>query len=218
MNLDQLFNCSVCSDSDYITCPSGGLSSGVVCCCGLWLLMFWQIMQGLLDQYTLAGNPKGLEIVVWMTDYFSTRVKKLIQEYSIQRHWEAINEETGGFNDVMYQLYAITVIAILLHLVFGNLCGRCVSYKLKSFLSFVQKNQKHLTMAHLFDKPCFLGPLGLHVRTWVSFMVFCFLLRIESFAAKTGDIFCLLFRMTTYRDCMLTHMFLWLLVHKRDMK
>uniref|UniRef100_A0A0D3GIN2 Alpha-L-arabinofuranosidase B arabinose-binding domain-containing protein n=1 Tax=Oryza barthii TaxID=65489 RepID=A0A0D3GIN2_9ORYZ len=91
-----------------------------------------KIMQGLLDQYTLAGNPKGLEIVVWMTDYFSTRVKKLIQEYSIQRHWEAINEETGGFNDVMYQLYAIT------------------------------KNQKHLTMAHLFDKPCFLGPLGLH--------------------------------------------------------
>ncbi|KAF0914191.1 hypothetical protein E2562_027607 [Oryza meyeriana var. granulata] len=91
-----------------------------------------KIMQGLLDQYTLAGNPKGLEIVVWMTDYFSTRVKKLIQEYSIQRHWEAINEETGGFNDVMYQLYAIT------------------------------KDQKHLTMAHLFDKPCFLGPLGLH--------------------------------------------------------
>uniref|UniRef100_A0A0E0LDH5 Alpha-L-arabinofuranosidase B arabinose-binding domain-containing protein n=1 Tax=Oryza punctata TaxID=4537 RepID=A0A0E0LDH5_ORYPU len=91
-----------------------------------------KIMQGLLDQYTLAGNPKGLEIVVWMTDYFSTRVKKLIQEYSIQRHWEAINEETGGFNDVMYELYAIT------------------------------KNQKHLTMAHLFDKPCFLGPLGLH--------------------------------------------------------
>uniref|UniRef100_J3MFT5 Alpha-L-arabinofuranosidase B arabinose-binding domain-containing protein n=1 Tax=Oryza brachyantha TaxID=4533 RepID=J3MFT5_ORYBR len=91
-----------------------------------------KIMQGLLDQYTLAGNPKGLEIVVWMTDYFSVRVKKLIQEYSIQRHWEAMNEETGGFNDVMYQLYAIT------------------------------KDQKHLTMAHLFDKPCFLGPLGLH--------------------------------------------------------
>ncbi|KAL6874164.1 hypothetical protein ACP4OV_014246 [Aristida adscensionis] len=91
-----------------------------------------KIMQGLLDQYTLAGNQKGLDIVVWMTDYFSNRVKNLIQNFTIQRHWEAMNEETGGFNDVMYQLYTIT------------------------------KDQKHLTMAHLFDKPCFLGPLSLH--------------------------------------------------------
>ncbi|CAL5039367.1 unnamed protein product [Urochloa decumbens] len=91
-----------------------------------------KIMQGLLDQYTLAGNQKGLDMVVWMTDYFSNRVKNVIQNYTIQRHWEAMNEETGGFNDVMYQLYTIT------------------------------KEQKHLTMAHLFDKPCFLGPLSLH--------------------------------------------------------
>ncbi|KAL6603831.1 hypothetical protein ACP70R_044192 [Stipagrostis hirtigluma subsp. patula] len=91
-----------------------------------------KIMQGLLDQYTLAGNQKGLDMVVWMTNYFSNRVKNMIQNYTIQRHWEAMNEETGGFNDVMYQLYTIT------------------------------KDQKHLTMAHLFDKPCFLGPLGLN--------------------------------------------------------
>jgi hypothetical protein len=70
-------------------------------------------MQGLLDQYTLAGNPKGLKMVVWMTDYFSERVKNLILKYSIQRHWEAMNEETGGLNDVMYQLYTITVISVL---------------------------------------------------------------------------------------------------------
>uniref|UniRef100_A0ACD5UHS1 Uncharacterized protein n=1 Tax=Avena sativa TaxID=4498 RepID=A0ACD5UHS1_AVESA len=108
-----------------------------------------KIMQGLLDQYTLVGNPKGLKMVVWMTDYFSERVKNLIQKYSIQRHWEAMNEETGGLNDVMYQLYAIT------------------------------KDQKHLTMAHLFDKPCFLGPLslhdddiaGLHVNTHVPVLI-----------------------------------------------
>lgn len=108
-----------------------------------------KIMQGLLDQYTLAGNPKGLKMVVWMTDYFSERVKNLILKYSIQRHWEAMNEETGGLNDVMYQLYTIT------------------------------KDQKHLTMAHLFDKPCFLGPLslhdddiaGLHVNTHVPVLI-----------------------------------------------
>lgn len=73
-------------------------------------------MQGLLDQYTLAGNPKGLAMVVWMTDYFSERVKKMIQEYTIQRHWEAMNEETGGLNDVMYQLYTMTVILASLQL------------------------------------------------------------------------------------------------------
>ncbi|KAF8687752.1 hypothetical protein HU200_042684 [Digitaria exilis] len=67
-----------------------------------------KIMQGLLDQYTLAGNKKGLGVVVWMADYFSSRVKNLIRKYTIQRHWEAMNEETGGFNDVMYQLYTIT--------------------------------------------------------------------------------------------------------------
>ncbi|XP_039807282.1 uncharacterized protein LOC120671108 [Panicum virgatum] len=108
-----------------------------------------KIMQGLLDQYTLAGNRKGLDVVVWMADYFGNRVKNLIQSYTIQRHWEAMNEETGGFNDVMYQLYTIT------------------------------KDQKHLTMAHLFDKPCFLGPLGLrkddisglHVNTHLPVLV-----------------------------------------------
>nr|CAB3468415.1 unnamed protein product [Digitaria exilis] len=85
-----------------------------------------KIMQELLDQYTLAGNKKGLGVVVWMADYFSNRVKNLIRKYTIQRHWEAMNEETA------------------------------------LFLFFPQKDQKHLTMAHLFDKPCFLGPLGLH--------------------------------------------------------
>jgi uncharacterized protein len=85
-------------------------------------MFYQQIMQGLLDQYTLAGNRKGLDMLVWMTDYFSNRVKNLIQNYTIHRHWEAINEETGGFNDVMYQLYNITVIFVsLLAEVFGNL-------------------------------------------------------------------------------------------------
>lgn len=66
-------------------------------------------MQGLLDQYTLASNEKGLDVVLRMADYFSNRVKNLVQIHTIQRHWEAMNEETGGFNDVMYQLYTITV-------------------------------------------------------------------------------------------------------------
>ena len=133
-------------------------------------------MQGLLDQYMLASNKKGLDVVVWMTDYFSNRVKNLIQNYTIQRHWEAMNEETGGFNDVMYQLYTITVILVSLQLVVfssiltwivhlsANFVVLCCSYSIGSYS--LQRDQKHLTMAHLFDKPCFLGPLGLHVSSW----------------------------------------------------
>ncbi|KAL6888835.1 hypothetical protein ACP4OV_009861 [Aristida adscensionis] len=98
-----------------------------------------KIMQGLLDQYTVAGNPKALGMVVKMADYFSERVKNVIQKYSLERHWESLNEETGGMNDVLYQLYAIT------------------------------KDQRHLVLAHLFDKPCFLGLLAVQADSISGF-------------------------------------------------
>jgi len=71
-------------------------------------------MQGLLDQYTVAGNSKALDMVVKMANYFSDRVKNVIQKYSIERHWESLNDEFGGMNDVLYQLYMIAVICCLL--------------------------------------------------------------------------------------------------------
>ncbi|KAK3152401.1 hypothetical protein QOZ80_2BG0158380 [Eleusine coracana subsp. coracana] len=98
-----------------------------------------KIMQGLLDQYTVAGNSKALDMVVKMANYFSDRVKSVIQKYSIERHWESLNEETGGMNDVLYQLYTIT------------------------------NDQKHLTLAHLFDKPCFLGLLAVQADSISGF-------------------------------------------------
>lgn len=66
-------------------------------------------MAGLLDQYSVAGNNKALQMVVWMADYFGNRVKNVILNYSIERHWLSLNEETGGMNDVLYRLYSITV-------------------------------------------------------------------------------------------------------------
>ncbi|KAG1364239.1 hypothetical protein COCNU_11G010660 [Cocos nucifera] len=90
-----------------------------------------KIMAGLLDQYSLAGNNKALPMVVWMAEYFGNRVKNVILKYTIERHWLSLNEETGGMNDVLYRLYSIT------------------------------NDQKHLILAHLFDKPCFLGLLAL---------------------------------------------------------
>ncbi|XP_072969563.1 uncharacterized protein [Typha angustifolia] len=108
-----------------------------------------KIMAGLLDQYSLAGNSKALEMLVWMAEYFGNRVKNVIQKYSIERHWKSLNEETGGMNDVLYKLYRIT------------------------------NDQKHLVLAHLFDKPCFLGLLavqadsisGFHANTHIPVVI-----------------------------------------------
>ncbi|KAK1384297.1 putative alpha-L-arabinofuranosidase B, arabinose-binding domain-containing protein [Heracleum sosnowskyi] len=82
-----------------------------------------KILAGLLDQYTLANNTGSLEM--------------------------ALNEETGGMNDVLYKLYSIT------------------------------GNQKHFTLAQLFDKPCFLGLLavkaddisGFHANTHIPIVI-----------------------------------------------
>lgn len=78
-------------------------------------------MSGLVDQYTFGGNSQALEMVVWMAEYFGSRVKNVIQKYTIERHWLSLNEETGGMNDVLYKLYSITV-SFLLHLLLENSC------------------------------------------------------------------------------------------------
>ncbi|KAG6513650.1 hypothetical protein ZIOFF_023983 [Zingiber officinale] len=98
-----------------------------------------KIMAGLLDQYILAGNVKALQMVVRMADYFGNRVKNVIVKYSIERHWVSLNEETGGMNDVLYRLYSVT------------------------------KDPKHLVLAHLFDKPCFLGLLAVQADSISDF-------------------------------------------------
>ncbi|KAM0932353.1 hypothetical protein DsansV1_C46g0241901 [Dioscorea sansibarensis] len=108
-----------------------------------------KIMAGLLDQYTFVGNSQALPMAVWMADYFGNRVKNVILKYSIERHWRVLNDETGGMNDVLYRLYSIT------------------------------GDQKHLILAHLFDKPCFLGMLavqadslsGFHTNTHVPVVI-----------------------------------------------
>ncbi|CAL9196940.1 unnamed protein product [Musa hybrid cultivar] len=108
-----------------------------------------KIMNGLVDQYVNANNVKALKMAVWMAKYFGNRVANNIKKRSIAWHWAAMNEETGGMNDVLYRLYTIT------------------------------RNKKHLVLAHLFDKPCFLGPLavqadllsGLHGNTHIPIVI-----------------------------------------------
>ncbi|GFZ18192.1 proline-tRNA ligase [Actinidia rufa] len=108
-----------------------------------------KIMAGLLDQHTFAGNAQALKMLTWMVDYFYDRVQNVIMKYTIERHWLSLNEETGGMNDVLYKLYAIT------------------------------GDPKHLLLAHLFDKPCFLGLLavkaddisGFHANTHIPIVI-----------------------------------------------
>ncbi|GJW39732.1 glycosyl hydrolase [Tanacetum coccineum] len=61
-----------------------------------------KIMASLVDQYVLAGNNRALKMVTQMADYFYKRVQKVITEYTIERHWLSLNEETGGMNDILW--------------------------------------------------------------------------------------------------------------------
>ncbi|OIV99421.1 hypothetical protein TanjilG_17231 [Lupinus angustifolius] len=98
-----------------------------------------KILAGLLDQHTIAGNPQALKMVTWMVDYFYNRVLNVVTHLSINRHYQSLNEETGGMNDVLYRLYSLT------------------------------GDPKHLVLAHLFDKPCFLGLLAVQANDIADF-------------------------------------------------
>ncbi|GAV65009.1 DUF1680 domain-containing protein [Cephalotus follicularis] len=108
-----------------------------------------KILAGLFDQYTFANDAQALKIMTWMVDYFYKRVENVILKYSVERHWMSLNEETGGMNDVLYKLYTVT------------------------------GDPKHIMLAHLFDKPCFLGVLavqaddisGFHSNTHIPVVI-----------------------------------------------
>eukprot|EP00966_Prymnesium_polylepis_P027669 639586-Prymnesium_polylepis.1 len=100
-------------------------------------------MQGLLDQNRIAGDKRALAIVSRMADYIEVRVNKQIASRKLSHHWETLNMEFGGMNDVLWQLAAET------------------------------GNARHRALASLFDKPCVLGTLaakqdalvGIHANT-----------------------------------------------------
>ncbi|XP_045826706.1 uncharacterized protein LOC123918661 isoform X1 [Trifolium pratense] len=92
-----------------------------------------KILAGLLDQYTVAGNPQALKMVTWMVDYFYNRVMNVISKNTVARHYKTLDNEVGGMNDVLYRLYTIT------------------------------GDSKHVLLAQLFEKPYFLGVLALQV-------------------------------------------------------
>ena len=73
---------------------------------GVWAPWYTlhKILQGLIDQYTMCGNKTALEVAKGMGDWAYNKTKDLTDE---QRR-KAIRNEFGGFNEAMYNLYAIT--------------------------------------------------------------------------------------------------------------
>lgn len=63
-----------------------------------------KILQGLIDQYQLCGNETALTVARGMGDWAYNKLKPLSEE----TRQKMIRNEFGGFNDAMYQLYAIT--------------------------------------------------------------------------------------------------------------
>lgn len=73
---------------------------------GVWAPWYTlhKILQGLIDQYTMCGNEKALEVAKGMGDWAYNKTKDLTDE---QRQ-KAIRNEFGGINEAMYNLYSLT--------------------------------------------------------------------------------------------------------------
>lgn len=63
-----------------------------------------KIIQGLIDQYTMCGNETALVVAKGMGDWAYNKLKPLREE----TRTKMIRNEFGGFNEAMYNLYAIT--------------------------------------------------------------------------------------------------------------
>lgn len=63
-----------------------------------------KIVQGMIDQYQMTGNEKALEMAKGMGDWAYNKLKPLSEE----TRKLMIRNEFGGFNEAMYELYALT--------------------------------------------------------------------------------------------------------------
>lgn len=63
-----------------------------------------KILQGLIDQYTMCGNETALTVAKGLGDWAYNKLKPLDEAM----HRRMLRNEFGGFNEAMYNLYAIT--------------------------------------------------------------------------------------------------------------
>ena len=73
---------------------------------GVWAPFYTlhKILQGLIDQYTMCGNETALQVARGMGDWVYNKLRPLDEETRTRM----IRNEFGGFNEAMYNLYAIT--------------------------------------------------------------------------------------------------------------
>ena len=63
-----------------------------------------KILQGLIDQYTMCANETALQVARGMGDWAYNKLRPLDEE----TRRRMLRNEFGGFNEAMYNLYAIT--------------------------------------------------------------------------------------------------------------
>ena len=73
---------------------------------GVWAPWYTlhKLLQGLIDQYTFCGNEQALVVARGMGDWAYRKLSPLSEE----TRRRMIRNEFGGFNEAMYNLYAIT--------------------------------------------------------------------------------------------------------------
>ena len=77
-------------------------------CVTLRAMQIHKIMAGLLDAYLFMGNMKALDMAESEAAFFRTYIDRVIATRGLD-HWHAMLEnEFGGMNEVLYNLYDAT--------------------------------------------------------------------------------------------------------------
>ena len=62
-----------------------------------------KLLQGLLDQHTIAGSAAALRMALRLALCIQKRVQALVTSRGLEHHWQTLNKEFGGLNDVLWK-------------------------------------------------------------------------------------------------------------------
>ncbi|HEX5168501.1 MAG TPA: beta-L-arabinofuranosidase domain-containing protein [Cyclobacteriaceae bacterium] len=150
--VDELYKCQQALGGEYLSAfPEKDFDTLETRFGGVWApyYTYQKIMQGLLDVYVRCGNRKAYEMVVGMASYVDKRMSELDEETIEKVFYSAganPSNEAGAMSETLYKLYKVS------------------------------KDQKHLSLAKIFDRDWFFIPLsenedilsGLHSNTHLA--------------------------------------------------